>query len=235
MRAEHVKTGNAGERLLDRRILSADNNHAKAGREVGLGGVVPNVGQRFAGNLEQVGVVEVAGGEHQAIHGERLFSQPGGEAAGETTVLSHGADKLRVGPDQEPFSAGHSAIVLEGLLARGLGAGRDQRMAADLQPLRRGEKHHPDRVAHDGVRDGAGVDDLRVLTAPPRGDGTGEADWAGPDDQNFFAHVTTASGGWDNQSSYGGRAGGLRPGTGPLVFPGWSAAPRLIQEFSATS
>jgi len=69
-----------------------------------------------------------------------------------------------------------AAIVLERLFARGLGAGADQRVIADLQALGRREERHVDRVPDDRVRERARVDHEWIDAAAFGGDGTRQAD-----------------------------------------------------------
>jgi hypothetical protein len=92
----------AGQGLLGRRILPTDDHHPQSGGEVRLRAVMGYVRQGLAGHAEQIGMVEIAGGEHQAIHGEPLFPETGRETADQATVLARRADEPRVGPDPSP-------------------------------------------------------------------------------------------------------------------------------------
>src|ERR1041384_3267580 len=178
----------AAERLLHGGVLGAHDHHLPARGDVGLLAVVGHVGQLLAGDAEQVGMVEIAGGEHQAIAADPLLAPAAGEPALHAAVGAPGAGEPREGADPQSLRPHDPPVVLERLLAGGLGAGAHQGVAADLEPLRGGEEDHPHGIADDGVGDGPRVDHQRVKAPAPGGDGAGQADRPGARDEDLLLH-----------------------------------------------
>src|SRR6267142_4726939 len=136
--------------------------------------IVPHVRQVLSGNAQVVHVVEVAGREDEFLPRDRL--------AAKTCFDLMGGNEFGVRPDSDALGSHHTAVVLERLFPRRLGAGADKRMAADLEPFGRREEGHVDRITDDRIGDRARVDDERVEAAAFGGDGAGQADRPGAGD-----------------------------------------------------
>src|ERR1043166_3612563 len=118
------------ERLLHRRILAADDHHVETRGEVRLLGVVRDVRQLFPRDAQKIGMVEVSGGQHQAVAAHRFLAEPGREPAGDPAIAPRGSGEPRVGAHPEPLGAGDPAVILERFLAGRLGPGAHQGMPA---------------------------------------------------------------------------------------------------------
>ena len=97
-----------------------------------------------------------------------------------------GTDQPRVRSHAQPLGPRHAAVVHQRLLARGLGPGAHERMAANLQPVGRREEHHTHRIAGNGLGNRAGVYHQRIHPAPARGNGAGEPNGPGAHDECGF-------------------------------------------------
>ena len=120
---------------------------------------VRHVRQLFARHIKQVGVLEVSGGQDEAVagdHGAARWACAAGIPAGRRDAPQ---PRRRVYVRTlRPLGAHHAAVVLERLLAGRLGAGAAERVAADFEPFGRRKEGHPDRVANDRVGNRAGID-----------------------------------------------------------------------------
>ena len=146
--------------------------------------IVTDVWQRLTRHVEQVGVVEIPRREDQPPAVDPLGAESRLHGAVQAAAVAVDSRQSRVGADPKRLGARHAAIVLEGFFARGFGAGADQRVAPDLEPLGRREEHHPDGITNDGVRHRSGVDHQWVEAAAFRRDRAGQSDRACTDDEN---------------------------------------------------
>src|SRR5437879_8595470 len=171
------------QRRLDRRVLAADHHGIAAVGEMRFVEVVMDVRQLLAPHAEAIGRVEVAGGEHEFVPRNRLTAEARGDFAGR--------DELRVGLDADTFGAGDPAVVLERFLPRGFRPGTDERVIADLEPLRRRKERHVDGIADDRIDERARIDHERIDAAAFGGDRARQTNRPGAgDDHGFVLHET---------------------------------------------
>ena len=76
----------------------------------------------------------------------------------------------------------HQAVILQRLIAGGLGVGAGKRNVADLKQFRRGEKGHVRRVVEERIADAALVDKHRAETGLLRLNGAGQTGGPSADD-----------------------------------------------------
>ena len=153
---------------------------------MGLVEIVADVRQVFTRDPEEVGVVEVAGGEHESPSDDALLAGATGQEALEGAVAPLRRDETRVGPESHTLHAGDPAVVLEAFLAGGLLARADQRVPADFHPLRRREERHPDRIARDRVDEHPAVQEQGIQAAALGGHGARETDRPRARDHGVF-------------------------------------------------
>src|SRR5680860_1427958 len=138
---------------------AAHERHRPPEERVSLGVVVADVLLLLAGHAERVGVVEVAGGDHDRPGRDRAAEPRGaGGFDGDLEPLFVGGDALdgqhaTVRADVELVVGHDLAVVVERLLARRLVGSGYQWMAANFKPLGGSEEGHVSRVARDGGGD----------------------------------------------------------------------------------
>jgi hypothetical protein len=146
--------------------------------------VVRDVRQILPGDAQEVRVVEIAGGEH---HGGGAVGLPVVRAPDldrEAAVgLAADVGHVLARADVEPVVLGHAPIVDEPIPARRLLVARDERDAADLDPLRRREERHAERIALDRADDRSPVQQHAGHVGLLRGDARRQTARAGADDQ----------------------------------------------------
>ena len=99
-------------------------------------------------------------------------------------MLALDLDNLFVKRDLESISIDHAAVVPQRFKTRWLVVGRHERQTANLQQLRRGEKHHVGREIEDRVDEHALLDEHVIETLLLGGNGGGEAGGPRADDQD---------------------------------------------------
>ena len=129
--------------------------------------------------------------------------------------------------DVELVEGGDLAVILQRLVAAGLGIGAGKGDVADLEQLRCGEKGHVRRVVEERVADAPLVDQCHAETGALGLNGAGQAGGAGADDQNIEDGVGGGRGvavgqgvgvlGWDGVEGIVGHGSRLGHGVGGLV------------------
>src|SRR5439155_25105262 len=130
--------------------------HVEGVPAVRLVEIVTDVGEILARNAEEVGVVEVAGCEHEALRADALLAAAAGHDALEAPVAPLGRHETAVRLEAYAFRPGHAAVVLQRFLPRRLLARAHQRVAADLYALWRRKEGHRDRIARCRVHEHRG-------------------------------------------------------------------------------
>ena len=105
-------------------------------------------------------------------------------ADGEVQVLAGDRFDALVGADVELVVHGDLAVVLEGLVAGGLGIGAGERDVADLQQFGGGEEGHVRGVVEEGIAEAAFIDEDGAEAGALGFDGAGHAGGAGADDED---------------------------------------------------
>ena len=108
----------------------------------------------------------------------------GGHAKDAVAGASNGGDRFAE-RDLESVRVGHATVVTQRFLARGLLVRTDERHAANLEQLRRREKHHVGRIVQQRVDERALLDDEIPQAARLGGNARREAGGTSPDDQHI--------------------------------------------------
>lgn len=188
--AVHEADAGAGPAQLERRdrrgVLAAHHHDVLPVVGVGLVVVVEDVGQRFAGNAEAVGVVVVARADRDVAGLEELAPVPRVDPHRERVAAAReGCDRAA----QAQFQAERvrdTPVVAQRLPLRRLLVGRHERQAADLEQLRGREERHGAREVEDRVDQHALLEDLVVEARLLRRDRGGQARGAGADHQQVL-------------------------------------------------
>ena len=153
-----------------------------------VGEIVRDVREMFAGDVQKIGQIVVAGGENYffgVVFVERAgFVVCGGDFAsgyGECAVVAGDCFDFLILRDFDSVMFGGAAIVFKGFSACGLAADGGHREVADFHALGRGKKNHVGRIVIKRVAEAAFVDDQRIEAGAFGFDGAGEAGGAGAD------------------------------------------------------
>ena len=167
-------------------VLAADDQDVEAVVGMRLVVVVLDLAEVFAGDVEVVGQIVVAGGDDELACAmlEGAAEAVGGVDGEVAVVAADGVDGL-VLADVEVVVLGDLAVVLERLDAVGLLVGAGEGDVADLEQLRRGEEGHVRRVVEERVAEAALVDQARGEARALCLDGAGQAGGAGADDEQI--------------------------------------------------
>ena len=167
-----------------RGVSGPDHHHIRVVVGMRLAVVVRHLGQIFAGDIEMVGQIVVAGGDDQLAR-EELGGT--GERAGgvhqERAVGALDAVDRVILANVEAVELRDLAVVLQGLQAVGLLLRGDEGNVADLQQLRRGEEGHVGGVVVERVAQASLVHGNRGVAGAPGLDGAGQAGGTGSDDE----------------------------------------------------
>ncbi len=140
-------------------VLAADHRDIHLEIRMRINVIVLNLAQVFAGNVHEIWQVIIAGRDNKLAG----FDNPRAAKAvlrmhGKRSISTRNPLHALVLPHVEFVVGGHESVVLQRLIARGLGVGTRKRNPADLQPLRGGEESHMGRVVKEGVAEAALVD-----------------------------------------------------------------------------
>src|SRR5688572_8712264 len=152
--------------------------------------VVRDVRQVFTWYAEIVRAIVIPDGEDDGAgvaHPRRATVRPRGDGKDRLTVVFVTLDghHLFVKRNLQLIGIDHAAVVAQRFEPHRLVVRGDQRQAADLQQLRRGEEHHMRREVEDRIDEDSLLDDDGVEAALLRGDGGGETGRASADDQDI--------------------------------------------------
>ncbi len=167
-------------------VLAADDQDIEAEVGVRIVVVVEDLAEVFAGDVEVVRQVVVAGGDDELAGAmrERAAEAVGG-VDGEVAVGAGDAFDGLVLAYVEVVVLGDFAVVLERFVAAGLLVGAGEGHVADLEQLRRGEEGHVGRVVEERVAEAALVDQHGGEAGALGFDGAGKAGGAGADDEQI--------------------------------------------------
>jgi hypothetical protein len=141
-------------------VFAANDEDVEAVVRVGLVVVVLDLGEVFAGDIEVVGKVVVAGCDGEFARAvEELSTEAVGGMDGEVAIMAGDGVYDLVLTDAEFVVLSYLAVVLEGLDAAGFLVWAGEGDVADLEELRRGEEGHVRRVVKEGVAEAALVDE----------------------------------------------------------------------------
>ena len=178
-------------------VFAADNDYVCV--EVGVGRVVVVVdfGEVFAGDVEVVGQVVVAGGDDE-LAGAKFGGavEAIGDLDAEIAVAAFYAGYVAVLQDMDGVVLGDLAVILEGFVARGLLVGAGERYVADFEQFRRGKESHVGRIVEERVAEAALVDAGGAEAGALGFDGAGEAGGPGADHEDIvdFRRLSCAHG-----------------------------------------
>src|SRR3984893_18588166 len=175
---------------LSRGILAADNNDVSTKIRMRFPIVMKDFFQILAGDIELVGEIVVAGGEHdltRTVIMDGIVPVGGGDA--KITVLTRNRLHPFVLADGQVIMFSHTAVIFERFEPRGLRQRGGERNIANLEQLRRGEKHHVARIAIDGIDEASLVDDESFEAGLLSLNGAGHASGASAHDQDISPGV----------------------------------------------
>jgi hypothetical protein len=143
----------------------------------------------LTGNCQIVRVVVIPGGEHDGGRAVRLIVMPPAYRDLESAVGERLARPLSdihhvlSRADIQPVVFGHPAIIDEPVPPIRLLVTRNERHVADLDPLRRREERHAERIALNGGHNCPAVEQDAGNTGPLRRHADGEPARPGPNHQ----------------------------------------------------
>ena len=143
-------------------VFAADDQDVQAVVRMRLVVVVLDLGEVFAGNVQVVGQIVVAGGDDQLARAmlEGAAEAVGGVDGEVAVAAADGFDGLILA-DVEAIVLGDLAVVLQRLVAVGLLVGAGEGHVADLEQLRRGEEGHVRGIVEERVAEAALVHQAR--------------------------------------------------------------------------
>jgi len=175
-------------------VFAADHHHVHFEVGMRIDVIVVDLAEILAGDAHVVGQIVIArrkgqlaglesAGAAETVDDMDRESAVGASDALHAMVLAH--VELVVGGDQ--------AVILQRLVAVGLGIGTGKGNVADFEQLRRGEKGHVRGVVEERIGEAALVDEKDAQAGALGGDGAGKAGGAGADDEDvmqwMFAHI----------------------------------------------
>ena len=147
--------------------------------------VVENFVQVFAGNIELVGEIVIAGGEHDLARTVIVDGVvPVGCSDTKVTVLARDGLYPFVLAHVQLKVLGDSAVIFQRFKPGGFRQGGGEWNVPDLEQLRRGEEHHVVRVVIDGIDEASLIDDEGLKASLVGLDGAGHAGGASAHDQD---------------------------------------------------
>ena len=197
------------ERRLCGRVLGADDRDLLPDVAVWLGVVMRDLREVLAWHVQPVRHIEEADRDDHVAAGVLPLVSEDRECRLRAADLEHAF----VQPDGNSFTRRYAAVVLDRLFPRGFVTLHGERMSADLDQLGGREELHPGGIAHDGIDQGALVDDERGEALAPGFDRAGEPDRSGADHDDVV-HVVLllfGSAGALRPRPYAVRPGRLRP------------------------
>ena len=175
------------------RVLASDDHDIHVEKRMGFAIVVKNLGEVFAGNIQRVGQIVVAGRDNQFAGAVVINAAQAVGSCDMKIVIApgHGLDPLILA-DIEMIVLGDFAVVLERFLARGLLPRGAEGNVADFQQLRRGKERHVGGIVIDGI-DHASLVDGHDFEAGALGfDGAGQSGGPGADHDHIGTGVGLA-------------------------------------------
>src|SRR5258706_2478877 len=168
-----------------RGILAANHNDVTIRIRMRFLIVMEDFYQVVAGDIELVGEIVVASGQHnlaRTIIMDGIVPVSGGHT--KITVFTRNRFHPLILVDGQVIMLGDTAVIFERFEPRGLRQSSGERNVANLKQLRRGEKHHVARIAINGIDQASLVDDERFEASFLSLDSTSHAGGASAHDQD---------------------------------------------------
>ncbi len=174
----------AGPEQFERRdgggVLRAHHQHVVIVVRMRLLVIVDDLVQLFAGDIEHVRNVVIAGGENDLARA--VLGLAGCDE--KVAVLAVDRNHALVLTNVEAVIFGDAAIIFQRFGAAGLFVERSHRQAADFEQLRRGEEHHVRRIVVERIDHAALFDEDGVQAALLQLNATGQASGTGANDDD---------------------------------------------------